>query len=409
MASPSIENIGGVAPLLLIIALLCMPSGIGGGVLFVPVLRLIGGLQLKESTALSQALIASASLAATLFNCFEQYSARNDPKALIVWPFVILTLPCTVIGSLIGVYLYSWLPSLFILILYFCFVCLGSFMAYRKGIRLWKAENGAKRRAVDGDSTDMSRSSEVTVEVPSLLRMPNMKKLAAYTSIAALIWAVCLIFPLLTGTHPLQVVFDLSPSLCDEQQDDVAATPSGVIGVPFCEEAFWGLAALQALILLLIPTGYVVAKRTAETARVGLVLMTSMIVIGLISSIVGISGGLFMIPVVLSLGLDPKQATATTSIVIFATSTSTALSFALGGYFPPASDLWIVVMPFIGALLGKTIVARLIAKTGRMSILVLLLGTVVIIGGITTISTGIVSVVNGALNGDEVVQFGSFC
>lgn len=72
-------------------------------------------------------------------------------------------------------------------------------MAYRKGIRLWKAENGAKRRAVDGDSTDMSRSSEVTVEVPSLLRMPNMKKLAAYTSIAALIWAVCLIFPLLTG------------------------------------------------------------------------------------------------------------------------------------------------------------------------------------------------------------------
>lgn len=64
MASPSIENIGGVAPLLLIIALLCMPSGIGGGVLFVPVLRLIGGLQLKESTALSQALIASASLAA---------------------------------------------------------------------------------------------------------------------------------------------------------------------------------------------------------------------------------------------------------------------------------------------------------------------------------------------------------
>lgn len=65
--------------------------------------------------------------------------------------------------------------------------------------------------------------------------------------------------------------------MCDEQQDDVAATPSGVIGVPFCEEAFWGLAALQALLLLLIPTGYVVAKRTAETARIGLVLMTSMI------------------------------------------------------------------------------------------------------------------------------------
>ncbi|KAF4692478.1 hypothetical protein FOZ63_013682, partial [Perkinsus olseni] len=133
MTTPPIDNLGAVAPLVFVIALLCMPSGIGGGVLFVPVLRLIGGLSLKESTALSQALIASASLAATLFNFFEQYRARNDPKSLIVWPFVILILPGTVIGSLIGVYIYSWLPSLFVLILYFCFACLGSFMAYRKG------------------------------------------------------------------------------------------------------------------------------------------------------------------------------------------------------------------------------------------------------------------------------------
>ncbi|KAF4701680.1 hypothetical protein FOZ62_001784 [Perkinsus olseni] len=387
MTTPPIDNLGAVAPLVFVIALLCMPSGIGGGVLFVPVLRLIGGLSLKESTALSQALIASASLAATLFNFFEQYRARNDPKSLIVWPFVILILPGTVIGSLIGVYIYSWLPSLFVLILYFCFACLGSFMAYRKGFRLWKAETRAKKRESDSDTTDSGSSPVEAPGIPALQRMPSTKKLIYYMTVVAVIWTICLIFPPLTGN----------------------SSTGSVIGVPYCEEVYWVLAAVQGVILLLIPAGYVAVERSPGTVKTGSILMGSMIVIGLISSIVGISGGLFMIPVVLSLGLDPKQSTATTAIVIFATSTSTALSFALGGYFPPASDMWITVMPFAGALLGKTIVAKLLAMTGRLSVLVLLLGTMVAIGGITTITTGIISVVNRANNGGDIVQFGSFC
>ncbi|KAF4676273.1 hypothetical protein FOL47_006429, partial [Perkinsus chesapeaki] len=64
MTAPPIEHMGAVAPLLFIISLVCMPSGIGGGILFVPVLRLIGGLSQKEASSLSQALVAAAALAA---------------------------------------------------------------------------------------------------------------------------------------------------------------------------------------------------------------------------------------------------------------------------------------------------------------------------------------------------------
>lgn len=97
------------------------------------------------------------------------------------------------------------------------------------------------------------------------------------------------------------------------------------------------------------------------------------------------------------------------SVSFTSSHSGTALSFALGGYFPPASNLWIVVLPFAGALLGKTVVAKLIAKTGRLSILVLLLTAMVAIGGIITISTGIISAVNDARNGEDVAQFGNFC
>ncbi|EER15968.1 conserved hypothetical protein [Perkinsus marinus ATCC 50983] len=131
-----------------------MPAGIGGGILFVPVLRLIGGLSQKESSSLSQALVAASALAANLFNFYAQYRAKNEPKALIVWPFVILMLPCAVVGSLIGIYLYSWLPSLLQLILYFIVACFGSLAAYRKGYKLWKAETDAKESAIrEFDST----------------------------------------------------------------------------------------------------------------------------------------------------------------------------------------------------------------------------------------------------------------
>lgn len=66
-------------------------------------------------------------------------------------------------------------------------------------------------------------------------------------------------------------------------------------------------------------------------------------------------------------------------------------------------------MPFIGALLGKTIVGKLVSLTGRLSVLVILLGTMVAIGGTITVISGIISLVHDAGNGENILQFGSFC
>ncbi|KAF4648968.1 hypothetical protein FOL47_002604 [Perkinsus chesapeaki] len=217
--------------------------------------------------------------------------------------------------------------------------------------------------------------------------MPNKKQLVVFVVLVLFTWAVCLIFPPLRGTSPSESIVD----------------------VPYCETVYWILAAVQAVILLTIPISFIAVERSSNTLKVGLILGVAMIVVGLVSSMVGIGGGILMNPLVLALGLDPKQATATTAVIIFVTSSSTALSFALGGYFPPSSDMWILIMPFFGALLGKTIIAKLISMTGRLSVLVILLGTVVAIGGIVTLVTGILNTIDNAEAGQNVLEFGDFC
>lgn len=63
MTGIMIQCMGIVAPLLVVITLLASPAGIGGRILFTPVLNLIGELNWKEASAASQALIAASQLA----------------------------------------------------------------------------------------------------------------------------------------------------------------------------------------------------------------------------------------------------------------------------------------------------------------------------------------------------------
>mmetsp|Transcript_4000 Transcript_4000/g.3349 ORF Transcript_4000/g.3349 Transcript_4000/m.3349 type:complete len:117 (-) Transcript_4000:189-539(-) len=116
-----------------------------------------------------------------------------------------------------------------------------------------------------------------------------------------------------------------------------------------------------------------------------------------------------MNPIILDFGLDPQQGTATNAVNIFAMSTSTALSYGMSGYFPGGNDMWITVLPFVGGIIGKLVLKRIVAKTGRMSILVFLLACITCAGCIIVLVTGIISNVRDASNGIDIMQVGHVC
>lgn len=86
-----------------------------------------------------------------------------------------------------------------------------------------------------------------------------------------------------------------------------------------------------------------------------------------------------------------------------------ALSFGLGGYLPDASALWIIALPFCGALTGDIILTRIMRRTGRTSILAFLLSSLAALGAIIVLITGIISIVNDSNTGASPLSTGSFC
>lgn len=87
----------------------------------------------------------------------------------------------------------------------------------------------------------------------------------------------------------------------------------------------------------------------------------------------------------------------------------TALSYGMSGYFPGGSDMWIVVLPFVGGIIGKLVLKQIVAKTGRMSVLVFLLAGITCAGCIIVLVTGIISNVRDASNGINIMQIGHVC
>jgi uncharacterized membrane protein YfcA len=72
-------------------------AGVGGGAIFVPVFQALVGFSLKDSTALSQALITAGFLVSVTINAFSP-SPLDSAQPLIHLHFVLLLAPMMLVG-----------------------------------------------------------------------------------------------------------------------------------------------------------------------------------------------------------------------------------------------------------------------------------------------------------------------
>lgn len=98
---------------------------------------------------------------------------------------------------------------------------------------------------------------------------------------------------------------------------------------------------------------------------------------GFISGAVGLSGGILFTPLFLDFGIAPTVASSTSMyMAMFATGSSSVL-FMFSGYIIYDFSFWLSVWSIIGTALGITIIGNAVKKSGRVSILVILLGFVI--------------------------------
>lgn len=98
---------------------------------------------------------------------------------------------------------------------------------------------------------------------------------------------------------------------------------------------------------------------------------------GIVAGLIGIGGGMVLGPLMLVMGIHPRVSTATTATMIVLTSSSAAIIFVSSGLVPWSYAIFFFFVCLCGAYIGKTHIDGYVKKTGKASILILILATII--------------------------------
>lgn len=452
-----------------VLAALTMPAGIGGGILFVPVLRLIAQMAQKQASALSQVLITGASIGSILFQILWQIRHKTEP--LLVQPFyVVLMMPAVVSGSLVGVYLQHILPQIVSIIVLVVLCIISSITIFRKGFQTYRLENGAiaaRRSATLSISPNLEQipppplsavdraSSLISIEaginaspetglyaIDECSPGPGQSFMYDDSIQVSPSSSMVSISALRRRERSRRMSFlvarevdgDRSPGIDHTLEDKSIVKQSKfmrmvtksvfsfvvfVVGYWATILAFTALRGSRAHPSVFEPCGTGYWILTAFQCAIGLALcllvalkewflILQTFVTGIAATISGASGGIILNPILLHRGLDPQQTSATATIIMFVMASCSTLEFMLNGTIDPALAS-LMAVTFVGSIVGMTFVTWLIKRLGRQSILVFLLGALVVIGGGMMVYLGITDVIRTYDEGGNPFALGRAC
>jgi Sulfite exporter TauE/SafE len=129
--------------------------------------------------------------------------------------------------------------------------------------------------------------------------------------------------------------------------------------------------------------------------------VTSVIVIGILSSLLGIGGGELLGPVLLSMNILPTVSTATTSVLEVATSLISVITSMVTGTLEYDTALIFFAVGLVGGSVGRTAGLWYAEKYGRGSMLIFVLAVVLLLAQIEYIQE--------LVNGPTSFSVLSFC
>jgi uncharacterized membrane protein YfcA len=98
---------------------------------------------------------------------------------------------------------------------------------------------------------------------------------------------------------------------------------------------------------------------------------------GFFSGMVGFGVGMILGPFMLFMGFEPRVSSATNASMIMPTSSIISIVFIVSGYVPWSYAVFFFFVCFLGALFGKSQIDAYVKRTGRPSILIVILATII--------------------------------
>ncbi|OIV93159.1 hypothetical protein TanjilG_20821 [Lupinus angustifolius] len=281
-------------------------GGIGGGGLFIPILTIVAGLDLKTASSLSAFMVTGGSLANVMCNMCVT-SPKFGGKSLIDYDIALLSQPCMLLGVSIGVICNLVFPEWLITILFALFLTWSTSRTCNSGLKFWKIESENVRK--DGFKEVENGSSEAsngvvqvnkenerleTLEEPLLgpeesgkLRFPRFK-----FGVLVLVWFSFFFLYVLLGNKYRQSMIPIEP----------------------CGVGYWIISSVQIPLTVVFTAWIVHRKETHQDQNLiqgsnqsnKLIFPMMALLAGALGGVFGIGGGMLISPFLLQVGIAPE-------------------------------------------------------------------------------------------------------
>ncbi|OMJ79866.1 hypothetical protein SteCoe_20009 [Stentor coeruleus] len=370
-------------------------SGIGGGVLYVIFFITMFNFNPSDAVALSQFTMVGTSFTASFIKIFHRHPSRNRP--LIDYDIISILISPLLIGTTLGVMLNITSPYWLILLI------LTAALAYLTSSTVISA----KKHYIQ-ESQGLCNSVLIKDDIEEDLN-PNLQNIYAIEK---------QILPLKNILIIISVyILTLFSSLIGGSK-----TFKSLAGIEFCSEIYWTLLGLFIGILLVITLGCskMLIKKYLVKVSYGyefddkdikwdnkscIIISCSGFFAGMIGALVGVGGALVVSPVLLKIGIRPEVLTATTSFLIFFTSTVSSLKYLISGKVNVLYGLWGLAFALIGSALGVFVIKAVVENYKRSSLIIMVLALAL---GISTISI-VVYGIHSTISQDNDFGFHDYC
>lgn len=189
-------------------------GGIGGGGLYIPILTILAGLELRTATSFSAFMVTGGSIANVMCNMLGTIGG----KSFIDYDIALLSEPCMLLGVSIGVICNLVFPEWLVTVLFAIFLAWSTFKTCTNGFSLWKLESEVLKRdhtcgkiengIVKDDNCDGSEGVKsyeerlLSVDESNQLSFPWMK-----LGVLVLVWFCFSVLYLFRGNRDGQVCF----------------------------------------------------------------------------------------------------------------------------------------------------------------------------------------------------------
>ncbi|CAN8245144.1 unnamed protein product [Cochlearia groenlandica] len=373
-------------------------GGIGGGGLYVPIMTIVAGLDLKTASSFSAFMVTGGSVANVGCNLFAT-NARSG-KALIDFDLALLLEPCMLIGVSVGVICNLVFPNWLVTLLFAVFLAWSTVKTFRNGLFYWNLETEIekKKNRGGGDGDDVAESVEVALlgdfEREKEKRFPWIK-----LGVLVVIWFSYFGVYLLRGNQKGE----------------------GIISIEPCGITYWLLSSTQIPLTLFFTLWIcfsdniqsnqssdhqVSSVKDIEDLRSNdrgcsnkCMFPVMALLAGVLGGVFGIGGGMLISPLLLQVGIAPEVTAATCSFMVLFSSTMSAIQYLLLGMEHTGTASIFAVVCFVASLVGLMVVQKVITEYGRASIIVFSVGIVMALSIVLMTSYGVLDIWNDFVSG----------